>query len=69
MASIIVIGRDYIIQQEYVMRIKALTVLHSSFFYKVSGGVADKIRVCAGHQVCFPGGSLVKNWSAMGDPG
>ena len=38
MVSFVVVGRDYIIQQEYAIRIKALTVLHSSFFCKVSKG-------------------------------
>ena len=41
-------------------RIKAVTVLHSYAKFQ-KGGVADKIRVCAGSYVGFPGGTVVKN--------
>ena len=51
------IGRGYIGRgsgHRYVIRIRAVTVLHSSAKFQ-EGGVADRIRLCAGSQVVrFP---------------
>ena len=41
----------YIVRQEYVIRLKAVTVLDSFFCSCKRVGFADKIRVCAGAQV------------------
>ena len=41
------LGRDYIVRQGYVIRIKAVTVFIPSSVKFQRGEIADKIRVCA----------------------